>query len=466
MKDNKSTFGPISRLSGVAIGIALILLIALTIYFGPAAGFADDEGMIETENVEAISSDSYVIIADGKAILSVGTQEEAEKVLELVEKEYQTEGSEILSVDFKEKIEIVSEDGTVVNSEEELNDTNESVAAASVISEGEKLKKISFKEDASNLEEEAAKLEEEVANLEEESNNLEENNASDDADSDIPFFETAEEASSYILLGTKEPVVYTVQKGDTLWEVANDHGFSYYEVQEMNPDINPNKLKIGQEIKLYKSNPFLTVRITEKVTSIEAIPFTSVYETTDQLYNGQSKITSAGVKGSKEVVHEYVKENGVIVEDTVLSETKLTDPIEQHVQKGTATLQIHTGTGVLQAPISPIKVNSGFGVARKGHYHAGVDLGGSYGQDIMAADSGTVIFSGYESTYGNIVKIDHGNGIVTYYAHNSKNLVAYGDTVQKGQVIAQVGKTGNATGYLVHFEVRVNGKAMNPMDYL
>ena len=97
--------------------------------------------------------------------------------------------------------------------------------------------------------------------------------------------------------------------------------------------------------------------------------------------------------------------------------------------------------------------------------HTGVDLSASTGADVLAADGGTVIKSRYNSSYGNYVAIDHGNGMVTLYAHMSQRLVSVGQTVSAGQVIGKVGSTGNSTGPHLHFEVMVNGSYQNPMSY-
>ena len=98
--------------------------------------------------------------------------------------------------------------------------------------------------------------------------------------------------------------------------------------------------------------------------------------------------------------------------------------------------------------------------------HTGIDIAATSGTTVVAANGGTVIKSGWNNSYGNLLMIDHGGGIVTLYAHNSSLLVRVGDVVSKGQAVSKVGSTGMSTGPHLHFEVRVNGQYKNPMDWL
>ena len=98
--------------------------------------------------------------------------------------------------------------------------------------------------------------------------------------------------------------------------------------------------------------------------------------------------------------------------------------------------------------------------------HTGLDIGASIGTPIKAAAGGTVTFSGYKGSYGYMVVISHGNGIETYYGHCSKLYVTAGQNVNQGDVIAAVGNTGNSTGPHLHLEIRINGVAYNPQNYL
>lgn len=102
----------------------------------------------------------------------------------------------------------------------------------------------------------------------------------------------------------------------------------------------------------------------------------------------------------------------------------------------------------------------------KQKFHAGVDFAGNEGVDVLAVASGVVTWSGKRYGYGTMVEINHGNGLVTRYAHNKENLVAVGDTVKKGQEIARMGKSGRATGPHVHFEVLKHGQKVNPLKYV
>lgn len=98
--------------------------------------------------------------------------------------------------------------------------------------------------------------------------------------------------------------------------------------------------------------------------------------------------------------------------------------------------------------------------------HTGIDIPAPTGTPVTAYDSGTVIYSGVQGTYGNTVMIRHNDGKVTLYAHNSALNVSVGQTVQKGQVVAKIGSTGRSTGPHLHFEIRVNGSHTNPMNYI
>ncbi|MGO1893021.1 MAG: M23 family metallopeptidase [Luteimonas sp.] len=99
-------------------------------------------------------------------------------------------------------------------------------------------------------------------------------------------------------------------------------------------------------------------------------------------------------------------------------------------------------------------------------FHRGVDFRARRGDPVMAVADGVVSYAGWRTGYGNVVEVDHGNGYVTRYAHNTRNSVRVGDLVRVGQQVAQAGSTGRSTGTHVHFEVWENGRVLNPRPFL
>ena len=165
-------------------------------------------------------------------------------------------------------------------------------------------------------------------------------------------------------------------------------------------------------------------------------------------------------------VQEIYDSNGIEIEsvDTAIGMLNSDDFIKQKLKEQRATVNGVT----LQLPLSEnisTTITSRFG-SRGGGYHTGLDIATDTGTPIYAVASGTVIEAGYQGGYGNLVIIDHGNGVQTYYAHCSKIYVSVGDTVKTGDTISLVGSTGNSTGPHLHLEVRVNGEIKNPQNYL
>jgi murein DD-endopeptidase MepM/ murein hydrolase activator NlpD len=135
----------------------------------------------------------------------------------------------------------------------------------------------------------------------------------------------------------------------------------------------------------------------------------------------------------------------------------------QYSAAGPVTPRSASGSGFVW-PMSGV-LTSGFGW-RWGRMHEGIDIAGPSGTPVVAAAAGTVIWAGWMGGYGNLVVIDHGGGIATAYGHNTGFAVGSGQSVAQGQVIAYCGSTGHSTGPHVHFEVRINGAAVDPLGYL
>jgi murein DD-endopeptidase MepM/ murein hydrolase activator NlpD len=140
-------------------------------------------------------------------------------------------------------------------------------------------------------------------------------------------------------------------------------------------------------------------------------------------------------------------------------------------QKGSSGGSVKAGKGTFIWPApSSYSVSSPYGyrihpIFGTERFHAGIDIGASAGDQILAAAGGTVSIATYSSSYGNYVMISHGGGNATLYAHMSSRVVSAGDSVKQGDVIGYVGSTGWSTGPHLHFEIRINNALVNPMDY-
>lgn len=282
---------------------------------------------------------------------------------------------------------------------------------------------------------------------------------------DFSGYQTKEQALTLISKGTDVEKLHTVQDGESFWAIATQNKISVDDLIKANPNIVPERIKPGDKVSLLVAQPLITVCTVETVTYSEEIPYTVHYTEDTSAYKGTNKVTVKGANGKKEITAKLVKENGVAVKRLVLNEKVVSKPKDQTVAQGTKKAPATAPTGVLAKPYSRGTYSSGFG-RRWGRMHEGVDWSMPVGSPVYAADGGVVESAGRNGDYGYCVIINHGNGIKTLYAHNSKLLVQAGQKVYKGQKIAASGNTGRSTGPHLHFEVRKNGVAVNPLKYL
>ncbi|MCI7733998.1 MAG: M23 family metallopeptidase [Dysosmobacter sp.] len=265
-------------------------------------------------------------------------------------------------------------------------------------------------------------------------------------------------------------VTYEVKKGDTWSEIAQDHGLTSKELLALNPGYNIDKLQIGEVLTLSASVPYLTMTVVQRERYVEDVMYDIEYTDSANLYKGDYKITSAGQYGAADVVATVTYVNGEETERTVLSSVTLREPVTEQRLQGTKERPTWLPTGSFRWPVSG-RITSYFGGRKSpggigSTNHKGIDIAAPKGTPVYAADGGTVTYAGWMSGYGYLVRINHGNGYETYYGHNSSLTVSVGQHVYKGQQIARVGSTGNSTGNHCHFEVRYNGVAKNPLNYL
>ena len=212
--------------------------------------------------------------------------------------------------------------------------------------------------------------------------------------------------------------------------------------------------------------------------------------------NDEEKLYVANFTEAEDIINQLKEKNSKNMDNITISEkyeTQMQDftTVENavsslYVQKPQVTVaktkttsvgSVNTATTIaggkvslgisLARPVSGI-ISSRFGARSsiRSSAHTGSDIATSTGTPVLAAASGTVTFSGRKGSYGNLLVITHSNGVQTYYGHCSKLYVSAGTTVTQGQTVAAVGSTGNSTGPHLHFEIRVNGVAYNPQNYL
>ena len=285
-------------------------------------------------------------------------------------------------------------------------------------------------------------------------------------DKDISFEELTkpEELITKIRDGGVEKKIHTIEVGENFWTIASIYGLKASDIEAANPDKDQLKLKPGEEINLVMAKSLLTVSTLEEVEYMEDINFEVIVELNDNMFTNEKKTKVEGQRGQSKIIANEIKHNGVVIEKEIVNEQVIKEPINQVVVKGTKEVPKTAATGVLAMPTRG-RISSRYG-ARWGRTHRGLDIAAPTGTPINAADGGTVSFSGYKNSLGYMVEINHGNGLVTRYAHCSKLLVKKGDKVYKGQQIAKVGNTGNSTGPHLHLEVLKNGVHQNPSKYV
>ncbi len=280
----------------------------------------------------------------------------------------------------------------------------------------------------------------------------------------LPELQDPEEVYSSIMQENETIKKYVVQKGDTVSEIAEKLGVSIKDIVKANPDLDIDRISIGQELNLAVPRYLINVRQARTTVYEDVAPCPVEYEETDELYKGEYKVKVEGVEGTKLVKACYISINGFPEETRILDETIIKEPTTEIVLKGTKQRPRTMAYGVFYWP-SRGRITSRYG-PRWGEKHSGIDIATSLGNPIKAADGGVVKFAGWSGNYGKLVIINHENGYTTYYGHCSTIKVKVGQRVARGDVIATVGQTGRATGPHVHFEVRKNGTPVNPLNYI
>lgn len=249
----------------------------------------------------------------------------------------------------------------------------------------------------------------------------------------------------------------------TKTDIENRISYETVKVKTGNLYENPVIIKELIQYNNKVQTPLITVKVVGNITKEKTIYPATIMKSSSKLMNGVNKVEREGINGMEKVTTEVIALNNNIVTEKILKE---------EITKAVQNKEISVGTN--QPTILPLasinspsrgSISSNFG-QRWGKMHEGIDIAANFGESINAALDGTVTYAAWETGYGNVIKIDDGEGIETTYAHCSVIDVKKGEVVNEGMKIGEVGSTGHSTGPHLHFEVRKNGVPKNPEEYM
>lgn len=263
------------------------------------------------------------------------------------------------------------------------------------------------------------------------------------------------------------PSEYEVVSGDTLSEISIKVDIPMDKIIEMNSEMLKDEnstIRIGDKLVITVPEPELSVERVEQNYYEEIYDAEVIYVDNDSWYTTQTKVLQQPSAGFRKIVADVSYLNDKEVSREILKEEIVMEAVPKIVERGTKTPPSFI------KPISGGRLSSSFGkrsAPTKGAstYHKGVDWAIPTGSAVFASCGGTVSRAGWGSGYGYVVYIDHEGGAQTRYGHLSKVLVKVGQTVKQGERIALSGNTGISTGPHIHFEILINGSAVNPAKY-
>ena len=290
---------------------------------------------------------------------------------------------------------------------------------------------------------------------------------------------------------TSDAKVHVVRKGETAAQVARSNELTLGELAALNPEIKLSRLSVGMRLLIEKplaqALPQTSMGMVEPSVPripLPPVPASPVFASLpmphlERLLPFQTRILAPGEDartlpaGDSGVLSQFLSQLHPVFPPLSETEYKALLPVFTPADRDHLDLLWPVGTRTISSAWGPrirtrvvrTKNQRKKRIRYRGR-HKGVDLTAPLGTDVYAAMDGEVVFAGKHGGYGNYVILDHGNGVQTLYGHHRLNLVHAGDIVRRGQKIAEVGRTGNATGPHLHFELRLDGVQQNPLPAL
>lgn len=276
-----------------------------------------------------------------------------------------------------------------------------------------------------------------------------------------------ESAIDEVTMEQEKQIIYEVVAGDTLSGIAEKTNIPVVKIIEMNNALeNENStIRIGQELTITEPEPELSVEYCMQQYYEEDYEAEVIYVDNDDWFTNQSVTRQEPSAGHRKVVALESYRNDSLINREVIKEEVIYEAVPKIVERGTKIPPSYI------KPLSGGRLTSNYGnrnAPTKGAStnHQGTDWAVPTGTSIVASAGGVVTKAGWGSGYGYVIYISHPDGRETRYGHLSKILVKAGQTVRQGEQIALSGNTGRSTGPHLHFELRINGKAVNVLNYI
>ena len=263
------------------------------------------------------------------------------------------------------------------------------------------------------------------------------------------------------------PTIYEVKSGDTLSEIARDHGLTVDDLISMNGTLEnaDSTIRPEDEIIVTVPEPELAVRYETEEYLEESYESEPVIVPRDDWYTTKSVTVQEPSSGYRKIIARTTYVNATEVARDIVKQEVTFEAVPKIIERGTKVPPTYI------KPISGGRMTSGFGKRSRptrgaSTYHKGVDWATPVGTAVVASAPGVVTRAGWGSGYGYVIYIRHADGKETRYGHLSKILVKSGQSVSQGQKIALSGNTGVSTGPHIHFEILVGGSQVNPLKYV
>ena len=242
-----------------------------------------------------------------------------------------------------------------------------------------------------------------------------------------------------------------------------------YELKLVNRTLKTNEDEVIDNVE---ENAIITYKYYEIAVNNESVDSVNTLEEAEELVNYMKEENQEELDLS--IIEKYTQNEEEVdtIADIEVAKVDIQEKVTEEIEKQKEQERIDAmpevnGIKLANIPVSGT-ITSRYGVSSniRKSTHTGLDIAAKTGTPIQVVANGTVTFASTNGAYGKLVKVDHGNGVETWYAHTSKIYVKVGQEVTAGEVIAAVGSTGNSTGPHLHLEIRINGVHVNPQVYL